>query len=79
MTLTGILKNILLVAISVLIWNTAISFLQFFGYTIALIGLVYYSVGWEQIAAASTAMWAYLKALWRAPLDESESHLLSAA
>lgn len=61
MTLTGILKNILLVIISVLIWHTAISWLQFLGYFIALAGLVYYSVGWDQIIAMSQAVWVYAK------------------
>ncbi|KAH8888687.1 triose-phosphate transporter [Thozetella sp. PMI_491] len=71
MTLTGILKNILLVIASVMIWNTSITFLQFFGYTIALLGLVYYSIGWDQIVTTSTGVWAYLKALWSSPsLDE---------
>lgn len=59
MTLTGILKNILLVGISVLIWNTEISMLQGLGYGVALGGLVYYSIGYEQLkqAAFNTASW----------------------
>ncbi|KAK4242303.1 triose-phosphate transporter family-domain-containing protein [Achaetomium macrosporum] len=61
MTLTGILKNILLVIISVMIWHTAVSWLQFLGYSIALAGLVYYSIGWDQIVAISQAMWVYAK------------------
>lgn len=50
MTLTGILKSILLVIISVIIWQTTISPLQFFGYAIALAGLVYYSLGYENLS-----------------------------
>lgn len=50
MTLTGIFKNILLVVASIVIWNTQITPLQFFGYGLALCGLVYYSVGYEQLA-----------------------------
>jgi drug/metabolite transporter (DMT)-like permease len=61
MTLTGILKNILLVIISVMIWHTNISWLQFLGYAIALGGLVYYSVGWDQITALSQTVWVYAK------------------
>ncbi|KAJ4306504.1 hypothetical protein N0V88_001307 [Collariella sp. IMI 366227] len=61
MTLTGILKNILLVIISVLIWHTTISWLQFLGYAIALSGLVYYSIGWDQIVALSQAVYVYAK------------------
>lgn len=55
MTLTGILKNILLVVVSVMIWNTQITFVQVVGYTIALAGLVYYSLGYEQLVKASKA------------------------
>jgi hypothetical protein len=57
MTLTGILKNILLVIISVMIWHTSITGIQFLGYAVALAGLVYYSVGWDQIAALGLALW----------------------
>ncbi|KAH7246220.1 triose-phosphate transporter family-domain-containing protein [Fusarium tricinctum] len=49
MTLSGILKSILLVAVSVVIWNTHISLLQTLGYSVALMGLVLYSVGYEQL------------------------------
>ncbi|KAM0561849.1 hypothetical protein ACHAPJ_003020 [Fusarium lateritium] len=49
MTLSGILKSILLVSASVLIWGTHISLLQTLGYSIALMGLVLYSVGYEQL------------------------------
>ncbi|KAK2589422.1 hypothetical protein QQS21_012900 [Conoideocrella luteorostrata] len=49
MTLTGIFKNILLILVSILIWNTKITFMQTVGYAIALAGLTYYSLGYEQI------------------------------
>ncbi|KAM0348002.1 hypothetical protein ACHAPU_004505 [Fusarium lateritium] len=49
MTLSGILKSILLVVVSVVIWSTHISLLQTLGYAIALMGLVLYSVGYEQL------------------------------
>ncbi|KAH8673660.1 triose-phosphate transporter family-domain-containing protein [Xylariales sp. PMI_506] len=45
MNLTGILKSILLVAVSMLIWQTTITFLQTIGYGIALLGMCYYSLG----------------------------------
>ncbi|KAK1969335.1 triose-phosphate transporter [Colletotrichum sublineola] len=48
MTLTGILKNIFLIFASITIWHTSITFMQLFGYSIALFGLVVYSIGWEQ-------------------------------
>ncbi|KAK4193063.1 triose-phosphate transporter family-domain-containing protein [Podospora australis] len=64
MTLTGILKNILLVIVSVMIWHTAISPIQFVGYGIALAGLVYYSIGWDQIVAISVGVFTYSKGVW---------------
>lgn len=45
LTLSGVLKDILLVGASILIWGTNVSGLQFFGYSIALGGLVYYKLG----------------------------------
>ena len=45
MTLCGVLKDILLVAASIAIWGTPVSGLQYFGYSIALCGLVYYKLG----------------------------------
>ena len=49
LTLCGVLKDILLVAASMIIWQDPVSPLQFFGYSIALGGLVYYKLGAEQI------------------------------
>ncbi|OIW29613.1 TPT-domain-containing protein [Coniochaeta ligniaria NRRL 30616] len=72
MCLTGILKNILLVIASVVIWKTAITPLQFVGYGIACFGLVYYSLGWEQMAVQSAAGWAYAKKAWE---DESTTSI----
>ncbi|ROT34565.1 TPT-domain-containing protein [Sodiomyces alkalinus F11] len=59
MTLTGILKNILLIATSILIWRTNISLLQGIGYSIAIFGLVLYSTSWDQLktAAANSFVW----------------------
>lgn len=64
MALSGILKSILLVGTSVLIWNTHISMLQTLGYAIALVGLVLYSVGYEQILAGVHASKAWLTSVW---------------
>jgi hypothetical protein len=75
MTLTGILKNILLVIASVMIWNTTITALQFFGYGLALAGLVYYSLGWEQIVVLTSSVWLYLRTLWEAPTTREDSRL----
>ncbi|ETI26058.1 hypothetical protein G647_02835 [Cladophialophora carrionii CBS 160.54] len=49
LTLCGILKDILLVAASMLIWGTPVTNLQFFGYSIALGGMLYYRLGAEQL------------------------------
>ena len=49
LTLCGILKDILLVACSMMIWGTKVSKTQFFGYSIALGGLLYYKLGAEQL------------------------------
>ncbi|KAH7320118.1 triose-phosphate transporter family-domain-containing protein [Stachybotrys elegans] len=49
LTLCGVLKDIMLVAASMMIWGTAVSGLQFFGYSIALGGMVYYKLGYEQL------------------------------
>ncbi|KAH7318424.1 triose-phosphate transporter family-domain-containing protein [Stachybotrys elegans] len=60
MTLTGILKNILLVVISVMIWNSNITGLQCLGYAVALGGLTYYSLGYDQLEKGwnSSKFWA---------------------
>ena len=49
MTLSGVLKDILLVMASMLIFRDPVSGLQAFGYTIALCGLVYYKLGTDKI------------------------------
>ncbi|OGM41735.1 DUF250 domain membrane protein [Aspergillus bombycis] len=49
MTLCGVLKDILLVIASMMIWQTPVTGTQFFGYSIALIGLVYYKLGGDKI------------------------------
>ncbi|EME77455.1 uncharacterized protein MYCFIDRAFT_46341 [Pseudocercospora fijiensis CIRAD86] len=49
LTLSGVLKDILLVMASMVIFGDPVSGLQFFGYSIALAGLVYYKLGGEGI------------------------------
>ena len=60
MTLCGVLKDILLVAASIAIWGTPISLLQYFGYSIALCGLIYYKLG----AATIKAQFSELNRSW---------------
>jgi hypothetical protein len=64
MTLTGIFKSILLVGVSVFIWNTSISRLQFVGYAIALAGLTYYSLGWEQIVSLTAGFTSWFESIF---------------
>jgi len=49
LTLCGVLKDVLLVGASILIWGTKISGLQCFGYTIALMGMLYYKLGSKEL------------------------------
>ncbi|CAK3909691.1 sugar phosphate phosphate translocator [Lecanosticta acicola] len=49
MTLSGVLKDILLVLASMAIFRDPVSPLQFFGYGIALAGLVYYKLGGDKM------------------------------
>lgn len=49
MTLSGVLKDILLVLASMIIFQDPVSPLQFFGYSIALGGLVYYKLGADKL------------------------------
>lgn len=49
LTLCGVLKDVMLVVASIMIWGTEVSGLQFFGYSIALGGMVYYKLGYEAI------------------------------
>jgi hypothetical protein len=49
LTLCGVLKDILLVGLSMAIWGTPVTALQFFGYGIALSGMMYYKLGAEQL------------------------------
>lgn len=67
MTLTGILKNILLIVASVFIWSTSITGLQFVGYTVALGGLVVYSTGLEQLKTAALNTYAWGRNAWNSP------------
>ena len=49
MTLCGVLKDILLVLASMAIWGTPVTPLQFFGYSIALGGMVYFKLGADNL------------------------------
>ncbi|PNY27038.1 sugar phosphate/phosphate translocator [Tolypocladium capitatum] len=66
MALTGIFKNIILIAASVIIWNTQITAMQFAGYTIALTGLTYHWLGNEQLAKGYFAAASWAASVWDA-------------
>lgn len=80
MTLCGVLKNILLVVASMLIWGTIVGGLQAFGFSIALVGLVYYSIGYDGFAAFGAGIVAWFAKFRHAEedeeLEESEQGLL---
>jgi len=70
LTLTGILKNVLLIFASILIWHTSITALQFLGYSVALLGLLIYSetLKWEHVTNFGTLA----RGWWESPsLDEN--------
>lgn len=61
MTLCGVLKDILLVVTSMIIFLDLVKPMQAFGYSIALAGLVYYRIGGEQLkeyASQGQRAWA---------------------
>ncbi|KAF2760052.1 TPT-domain-containing protein [Pseudovirgaria hyperparasitica] len=49
LTLSGVLKDILLVLCSMLLFHDPVSLLQAFGYSVALGGLVYYKLGTDKL------------------------------
>lgn len=49
LTLSGVLKDVLLVVASMVIFQDPVSGLQVFGYGIALAGLVYYKLGADKL------------------------------
>ncbi|KAM6522230.1 hypothetical protein FALCPG4_011910 [Fusarium falciforme] len=73
MALSGILKSILLVAASVLIWQTKITLLQVLGYSLALVGLILYSVGYEQLVKGWHETLAWAAGVWNAEGDNKMS------
>lgn len=71
MTLCGVLKNILLVIASVLIWGTIITWLQVFGYGVATAGLIYYGVGYEGVMTYFAVTKSYATKMWEGEPDTS--------
>ena len=61
MTLCGVLKDILLVAASIMFFHDPVSGQQFFGYSIALGGLVWYKLGGDKMreyTSGASRAWA---------------------
>ncbi|KAI0395874.1 triose-phosphate transporter family-domain-containing protein [Xylariaceae sp. FL0594] len=54
LTMSGVLKDILLVVASMAIFGDPVTLQQYFGYSIALAGLVYYKLGPEKLQQMST-------------------------
>ncbi|KAK7428406.1 hypothetical protein QQZ08_005025 [Neonectria magnoliae] len=54
LTMSGVLKDILLVVASMVIFRDPVTGQQFFGYSIALAGLVYYRLGAEKVYSMAT-------------------------
>jgi hypothetical protein len=54
LTMSGVLKDILLVVASMAIFGDPVTLQQYFGYSIALGGLVYYKLGAEKLQSLST-------------------------
>ncbi|PSR80806.1 triose-phosphate transporter family-domain-containing protein [Coniella lustricola] len=54
LTMSGILKDILLVCASLVIFHDPVTLQQYFGYSIALGGLCYYKLGAEKLQSALT-------------------------
>lgn len=54
LTLCGVLKDILLVMASMAIFGDPVAPLQYFGYSIALAGLMYYRLGGEKMKQLGT-------------------------
>lgn len=70
MTLCGVLKNILLVVASMIIWGTIVGGLQAFGFSIALVGLVYYSIGYDGFVAFGSSIAAWFSGFRHVAQDE---------
>lgn len=71
LTLTGILKNILLIIAAVLIWHDTITLFQVFGYSIAIVGLLVYSdaLKWEHVEGVAARAGRFLDSMG---LDETK-------
>lgn len=54
LTMAGVLKDILLVVASMAIFGDPVTLQQYFGYSIALVGLTYYKLGAEKVQALIT-------------------------
>ncbi|KAI1740842.1 triose-phosphate transporter family-domain-containing protein [Xylaria scruposa] len=54
LTMSGVLKDILLVVASMVIFGDPVTLQQYFGYSIALAGLVYYKLGAEKLQQMTT-------------------------
>jgi Triose-phosphate Transporter family len=79
MTLCGVLKNILLVLASVLLWGTVISPIQVLGYAIAVVGLIYYSIGYDGMLAYFSSTSKVVNQVWEGELSQKKFETASTA
>lgn len=77
MSLSGILKSIILVAASVVIWGTQITLLQLLGYALALGGLVVYSVGRDELGKQFAAARDWATETWEEAQTSSRGKLVA--
>ncbi|RAH54548.1 integral membrane protein [Aspergillus piperis CBS 112811] len=75
MTLVSVPKNILLIVCSVVIWGTQITSLQMVGYAIALLGLLYYSLGWATIRRAYDSGYVRLSGRQAERVEKEEENI----
>lgn len=81
MNLTGILKSLLLVVLSMIIWSTTTTFTQGLGYIIALAGMVYYAFSSDSMSTPRRSLGSlrgYLLGLLRSSQAEDASHVSGA-
>ncbi|KAI5924687.1 triose-phosphate transporter family-domain-containing protein [Camillea tinctor] len=74
LVLTGILKNILLVAAAVALWGDPVAGLQLAGYGLALLGLLLYQsrTSWGELKASAQQQWAAARGRSRRSLVAEE-------
>ncbi|KAM0800888.1 triose-phosphate transporter family-domain-containing protein [Usnea florida] len=79
LTLSGVLKDIFLVVASILIFHDPVTRLQYFGYSIALAGLMYYKLGGNKFQQAVKEVQLSLADLHRTNPARTKATILCSA